>query len=145
MNSPTHSLSHIHRAPWESADLRDALAGGGGGWRGDLDRVGLVVAPMGTALSLSGNHFVRHTTLIRLVSLLPSVLSRPGLRLEGVGVEVEVGAVEEPLQGYVWSGLLFEDRPHCTILRHLMQASWELNELILKTQEEKKEKWRVLK
>jgi len=68
---------------------------------------------MGMALSLSGSHFVRHTTLILLVSLLPSVQrSRPGLRLGGCTAA-----------GPLSSALLFEDRPHCTALRHLIEAS----------------------
>lgn len=55
---------------------------------------GVAVEPMGMALSVSGNHFARHTTLILLVSLLPSAQSsRPGLGgwregASGVGVAV---------------------------------------------------------
>lgn len=106
MNSPTQSLSHIHRAPWERADLREAQAGVGG----DLDRAerswaelsGVVVEPMGMALSLSGNHFVRHTTLILLVSLLPSVLEEQAGAVGWGGVGVVAGCCwggGAPLQG----------------------------------------------
>lgn len=113
MNSPTQSLSHVHRAPWEGADLREALAGEGG-----LDRAERVEdAPMGMALSLSGNHFVRQTTLILLVSLLPSVQrSRPVPRM---GSSIAAGPITPVL--------LFEDRPHCTALWHLIEAGWEQN------------------
>lgn len=95
-NSPTQSLSHIRRAPRERADLREArvrmcmCCGGGGGGGGGGDEwncAGVALKPMGMALSVSGNHFVRHTTLILLVSLLPSACrgAGPRLRLRGAG------------------------------------------------------------
>lgn len=60
------------------------MCGGGGD---EWNCAGVALKPMGMALSVSGNHFVRHTTLILLVSLLPSACrgAGPGLRLRGGG------------------------------------------------------------
>lgn len=63
------------------------MCGGGGGGRDEWNCARVPLKPMGMALSVSGNHFVRHTTLILLVSLLPSACRGarpgPGLRLRG--------------------------------------------------------------
>lgn len=63
------------------------MCGGGGGGGDEWNCAGVALKPMGMALSVSGNHFVRHTTLILLVSLLPSACrgAGPGLRLRGWG------------------------------------------------------------
>lgn len=75
-------------------------AGGGDEW----NCAGVALKPMGMALSVSGNHFVRHTTLILLVSLLPSAFRGAGPRLRlrgtgGVGLERRGGRWGATLQG----------------------------------------------
>lgn len=76
--------------------------GGSGGKGAQLS--GVAVEPMGMALSVSGNHFARHTTLILLVSLLPSAhSSRPGMGgTSGIG---DMGTTTGP----ILSASLFED------------------------------------
>lgn len=89
---------------------------------------GVAVEPMGMALSVSGNHFARHTTLILLVSLLPSAQSsRPGLGggVEGgcIGRGGSGGVGDTGIAAGPMSASLFEDRQHCITLRYLVGAS----------------------
>lgn len=105
------------------------MCGAGGGGGGDeWNCAGVALKPMGMALSVSGNHFVRHTTLILLVSLLPSAFrgAGPRLRLRGTGgggIGAAWGEMGCNAAGQVSSESLFEDRQRCTALRHLMEAS----------------------
>lgn len=130
MNSPTHSLSHIHRAPWERADLREARAW----WRGAPAKRSTAErgccwahghGPLGLWQPLCSAHNTNPPCVFIALCIEEQARAGGGGCMGEGGGDSGGGGDTGTAAGPILSASLFEDRQHCITWRYLTVSSWK--------------------